>query len=309
MEFGLGLPGKYLWPDSDPMLIGEFASRAEKSGFSSLWTLERLLHPKVIALDPLFTLMAAAMKTQHVRLGTCILMSPLRTPVILAKEAATLDYLSGGRLILGVGFGGGKEIEKEYSICGVPIKEKVKRLVAGIEIMRKLWTGEEVNYDGYPWSFNGAVMLPRPRQTPIPVWIGGGSAESSLRRTARIADGWICSAYASASIFVERYARLKEYAREAGRDPDSLGHAKIAYTHISENREEARQILMKWMADYYRDPHFNVEKCCVFGPTQDCVRQVEEYSKAGVQTLILLPVVPNIDQVSVLANDVLSHFR
>ncbi|HEX2280192.1 MAG TPA: TIGR03619 family F420-dependent LLM class oxidoreductase, partial [Thermomicrobiales bacterium] len=205
MKFGLRLPS-YAWPDAtydQVRRLGAYARSAEEVGFDSLWVIEHLLvSPALYAVawhDPLAVLAHVAAVTERVRLGTAILVLPLRHPAIVAREVLTLDFLSGGRFILGVGTGWE---EREFAAVGVPLKQRGKRLDEGLEVIRRLLSEESVTHHGRFYTLDEVSMEPRlPR--PVPVWIAGGSlghapetpdkpyiAPSVLARVAR-ADGWM----------------------------------------------------------------------------------------------------------------------
>src|SRR6266478_4988443 len=157
-------------------------------GYDSLWVGDHIAFAVPI-LDPLQQLAQAAVVSRRLMLGTGVYLLPLRHPTPVAKQVATLDHLTEGRLIFGVGVGG--EFPKEYEACGVPIGERGPRLAESIAVLRKLWTGEAVSHHGRFFAFEGVRMLPAPRQAGgPPIWCGGRS-DAALRRTGRVADGWL----------------------------------------------------------------------------------------------------------------------
>ena len=167
----------------------ELVELVEGCGFDSLWVGDHISFPVAI-LDPLLQLAQAAVISRRLVLGTAVYLLPLRHPAPVAKQVATLDHLTEGRLIFGVGVGG--EFPKEYEVCGIPLKERGARLSEAIPIMRKLWSGEPASHNGgcYP-AFDGVAMQPPPRQPGgPPIWFGGRS-EGALRRTGRLGDGWL----------------------------------------------------------------------------------------------------------------------
>jgi probable F420-dependent oxidoreductase len=191
MQFGIHLPhvGRKAAPDA----IRRAAVQAEELGFDDVWVSEHIIVPKdatyppsAAFYDPVLTLTWAAAFTQRVRLGTSVLVLPMRHPLPLAKELATLQNLSQGRLILGAGVGW---MEAEFAALGAPFHERGRRMDEGIALMRAVWTEDPI---GFPTRWIPAVvqemrMLPRP-VAPIPIWIGG-SSEPALKRATRL-DGW-----------------------------------------------------------------------------------------------------------------------
>ena len=191
MQFGIHLPhvGRKAAPDA----IRRAAVQAEELGFDDVWVSEHIIVPKDATYppsasfyDPVLTLTWAAAFTQRVRLGTSVLVLPMRHPLPLAKELATLQNLSQGRLILGAGVGW---MEAEFAALGAPFHERGRRMDEGIALMRAVWTEDPISF---PTRWIPAVvqemrMLPRP-VAPIPIWIGG-SSEPALKRATRL-DGW-----------------------------------------------------------------------------------------------------------------------
>jgi probable F420-dependent oxidoreductase len=188
MHFGVILPN--YGRDSNPDGIRRVAKLAEELGFDSVWTTEHIIvgpdaiDPYGRVYDPLVTLGWIAGYTQRVGLGTSIVLVPLRNPIHLAKEVATLQEQSGGRFTLGVGMGWHKD---EFDFMGVPFKGRGRRADEAIRLMRALWSGER-DFDGEFWSFHDATSEPHP--SPVPeIWVGGSSARA-IRRAREFGDAW-----------------------------------------------------------------------------------------------------------------------
>ncbi|MBN9561642.1 MAG: TIGR03619 family F420-dependent LLM class oxidoreductase [Alphaproteobacteria bacterium] len=191
MQLGIHLP--HAGEQASPALIRRFAMRAEDLGLSDVWVSEHIIVPRAqfprspLFYDPVLTLTWAAAVTQRVRLGTSVLVLPMRHPLPLAKELATLQNLSEGRLILGAGVGW---LEPEFAALGVPFSERGRRMDEGIAMMRAVWTQDPVTFQSkyIPAEIADMTMTPLPA-SPIPIWIGG-SSEAALKRTINLADGW-----------------------------------------------------------------------------------------------------------------------
>ena len=191
MKLGIHLP--HAGEQATPALIRRHAIRAEALGFDDVWVSEHIIVPRKqfprspLFYDPVVTLSYVAAVTERVRLGTTVLVLPMRHPVPLAKELATLHNLSNGRLILGAGVGW---LEPEFAALGVPFKERGRRMGEGIAMMRAVWTQDPVTFEAkyIPAKIADMTMLPQPI-SHIPLWIGG-SSDAALKRTTRIADGW-----------------------------------------------------------------------------------------------------------------------
>jgi probable F420-dependent oxidoreductase len=171
---------------------------AESAGIESIWVSEHLvvsdprippspMDPEDPILDAVTTLAFLAGRTHSVRLGSSVIVLPLHNPLVLAKELATVDVLSGGRLILGVGVG---YVEREFRAIGVSFEERGRRLEDQLAAIRAIWTQEHPRYDGPTLSFDGVQAHPHPLQRPHPPIVMGGYAPAVMRRTIREADGW-----------------------------------------------------------------------------------------------------------------------
>lgn len=234
----------------------EVCRRAEAAGFESLWGGEHVVMPSEIESDypytadgkvpatpetpipdPLIWLAFAAAAAPTLRLGTCILIVPQRNPLVLAKELATLDRLSGGRLELGLGVGWMRE---EFEALGVPWERRGARNDEYIEAMRLLWSGPEVEFHGEFVDFPRVTCSPRPVQESIPILVGGDS-EAAIRRAARLADG-----YFPGEVDSERLGglvgRLRSATEAAGRDPDSIGINAIFATQMADPQAGIEQM-------------------------------------------------------------------
>ncbi|HUB47959.1 MAG TPA: LLM class F420-dependent oxidoreductase [Acetobacteraceae bacterium] len=191
MKLGIHLP--HAGEQATPALIRRHAIRAEALGFDDVWVSEHIIVPRAafprspLFYDPVVTLSYVAAVTERVRLGTTVLVLPMRHPLPLAKELSTLHNLSGGRLILGAGVGW---LEAEFAALGVPFRERGRRMDEGIAMMRAVWTQDPVTFEAryIDAKIEGMTMQPLP-VGKIPLWIGG-SSDAALKRTARIADGW-----------------------------------------------------------------------------------------------------------------------
>ena len=191
MQIGIHLP--HVGRKAGPEAIRRAAIQAEQLGFADVWVSEHIIIPKgapyppsPIFYDPVLSLTWAAAFTSRVRLGTTVLVLPMRHPLPLAKELATLQCLSNGRLILGAGVGW---MEAEFSALGVPFRERGRRMDEGIALMRAVWTDDPVTFRPKYIAAVVEDMRMRPLPPPIPIWIGG-SSEAALTRAERIGDGW-----------------------------------------------------------------------------------------------------------------------
>ncbi len=216
VRIGMGLGTQTLAGDAER--FPGFVDALEQRGFDSLWLSERLTGP---APDPLIALAVAAGRTRKLKLGTSVLVVPGRNPVVLAKELASLDRLSGGRLLPGVGLGA--PVPAEHRAFGVDRRARAGLFDEAVGLMRRLWTEDDVHHDGDHFHVDGVTLRPRPLQQPIDVWLGG-SAPSELRRTGRLGDGWLPSFTVPAEVEAG-WDTITEVATEHDRaiDPEHLG--------------------------------------------------------------------------------------
>ncbi|MEU8803429.1 TIGR03619 family F420-dependent LLM class oxidoreductase [Spirillospora sp. NPDC048819] len=227
MQIGFAVPVSGAW--STPENQVRVARRAEELGYHSLWTLQRVLNPAAPSdetyrrvPDPLVTLAYLAGHTARVRLGVAVLNLPFYSPPMLAKQAATLDHVSGGRLDLGLGLGWMRE---EFAAVGAPMEHRGARAEEFLAALRALWSGgpgEPSEFHGEFYDIPPVVQEPKPLQTPeIPILLGGG-AEPALRRAGRLAAGWVSSSRADLGAIGRSIGIVREAAERAGRDPSAL---------------------------------------------------------------------------------------
>ena len=210
---------------ADAQALVGLAARADELGFHSVWVHDHVFNVGHVLerigdkpyYEPLTLLAFVAARTTRVRLGTSVLVLPYHNPIRLAKAAATLDVLSGGRLILGIGVGA---IENEMEAMGTPFKERGKFTDEAVTVMRTLWSEEDPHFVGKYSQFSGMKFSPKPAQTPIPIVVGGVS-HAAIRRAARTGDGWQPIGLSPEKL-QQGIAVLREEARAAGRDATKI---------------------------------------------------------------------------------------
>jgi probable F420-dependent oxidoreductase len=313
-RFGVFLPS-YIWEGDGPERargIKEFAREVEDLGFDSLFITDHLLAAKrfysVSFLEPLSALAVAAGVTERVRLGTSILIMPLRNPVLLAKELATLQFLSENRMILGAGVGWN---EAEYEAIGVQKSERGKRTDEMLDIMIPLLEGETVTYHGRFYSVDDLFLEPISSQRPE-IWIGGGSqladpkspdlprfVESVKARTLRV-DGWIPRPTCPPDDMARDWAELQAYFREHGRDPDECVVAHENFLHLVltndpvKAREEQHQAFLKVMSAERGERY--LESVYLFGTPDEVIESLQRRIDAGVEYFMLHTMTPEPGQ-------------
>ena len=223
-QFGVTIPNN--WGVSDPQEVLALGPEAEQMGFDSVWVMDHLFNTGYIRerledrpyYHPMAMLSYMSATTSRVLLGTSVLVLPYHNPVELAKYAATLDQMSGGRVTLGVGAGA---MTEEFEALGIPMRERGSLTNESIAIMKELWTNHSPEYHSRRWDFGDLRFSPKPvQQTGIPLWIGG-SSPGALRRTARVGDGWHPTGLSPEDFAIGRQ-EVSSLAEAAGRDPSAI---------------------------------------------------------------------------------------
>jgi probable F420-dependent oxidoreductase len=225
MRIGFGAPVSGAW--ATPANLASFTAQAEAAGYASLWTFQRLIVPEGSAmepvyhsvLDPMVALGYAAASTSRIRLGVAVINMPYLSPGYLAKQAATVDVLSGGRLDLGLGLGW---MPDEFAVAGGTMAGRGARTGEYIEVMRRLWAGGVAEFHGEFYTVPAGRMAPEPVQRPGPPILLGGTVSRALERAGRLADGWVTSSRADLSHIGEGIKTVRAAAQQAGRDPAAI---------------------------------------------------------------------------------------
>ena len=256
----------------------------DRLGYDSIWCGDHLSFAIPI-LDPLIQLAQAAVVSPRLMLGTGVYLLPLRHPGPVAKQVATLDLLCGGRLIFGVGIGG--EFRSDFQVAGVPITERGARLSEGIQVLRKLWSGEAVGHEGKFYSFDELAMLPTPLQTGgPPIWCGGRS-DAALKRTGRLADGYF-SYVITPEMFKSALEKIAVAAQEAKRPLETFDAGHLLFARIDDTYEEALDAATETLSvRYAMDFRAPAKRYCALGSPADFAQRLEEFYAAGVRHVVM----------------------
>jgi len=280
-SFGLTVSCQQVEGALDPEGFERLVRSAEALGFDSLWVTDHISFQNPI-LEAVVALSAVAAWTERVALGTGVLLLPLRHPSVVAKQIASLDELSGGRVILGIGVGG--EGAKDFEAVGVPRSERGRRTDEAIQVLRTLWSGRPASHRGTWFRFADVTIDPPPRQPGgPPLWVGGRSP-AALRRAARLGDGWLAY-FASPGRFARDWSEIVRQAEAAHRDPGRLTPALTAGVAIRSTSRAAQEALSHHLSARYGQP-FDPERVgslAIAGTPAECVDRVAEYCAAGVQ--------------------------
>ncbi len=268
----------------DPPALQALARRIEALGYDSIWTGDHVAFHNP-TLESLTTLGYLAAVTRRVRLGPCVYLLALRRPAVAAKAVATLDVLSGGRVVFGVGVGG--EFPKEFELCGVPHGERGRRVDEAIEVCRLLWGTSPATFEGRFLRFTEVTLEPRPVQPGgPPIWIGGRS-DHALRRAARVGDGWV-SYLVTPARYRASLEKLARWAADAHRPLEGFEPAHLAFTVVDDDPARAAATATRYLTKQYNQPFDDlVGKYCVLGPPDRCAESLERFVEAGARSFVL----------------------
>ncbi len=300
LQFGVNL-----WPHQ-----WQDVSRIEELGYESAWTSEHIFF-YFPTYDALTSLAAMAARTSRIRLGTAVLLLPLRPAALAAKEIASVDNISAGRVILGAGIGG--EYPKEFEAVGVPPRERGARADEALRVLKLLYTQDDVQFEGRFTKLDGVTLMPKPVQPGgPPVWVAGRS-EAAMRRAGRLADGYLPYLF-SPERFRDGLAKAREYAEKAGRDPSAITGAIYQFICLADSYDEAKSVSAADLSRRYNQPFEKiVDRYVVMGNAGDCAARLADFAEAGVEHFILVPIVPApgdfIPHVEAYAAEVLPKMR
>lgn len=342
IRFGAHLP----IPTATPDKLVKIAKLNEEAGFDSLWVPDHILFiPPGIVPEAWSTLAAVAMVTKKVKLGTCVTDPHRHHPAVLAQKVATVDQLSGGRVVLGLGAGESMNLDP----FGIRWNKPVSRLIEAVSIIRKLWSGEPFSYEGEFWKLKDAFLHIKPAQPKVPIYFGANSPRT-LRLTGEMADGWMPTPL-SPKLYKKRLKLVEEGTKKAGRSMDEIDTAIYLYTSIADKAEDAYKQLeeVKPMiahpeilkeagyeielpekmvpTPYYRllptsedlgkassyaerIPMEAVIEFSVAGTVDECIEKIEEYVKAGARHIDLINMGPDLRRVmEIYGKEIIPRFK
>ena len=305
VEFGLALEN--FTPDrKSPSMdaVVEYSQTAEELGFASVWAWDHIFlgaRRPFPFLEALTTLTTVAARTSRIRLGTGVLVLPIREPAILAKAAGTLQIASGGRLVLGLAAGW---YEREFEATGVPFKSRGTAFERNLDMVFRLWGEDDLSGEWDGRVLRHVRMLPLPG--PRPQVLIGGYVDRVLKRAATLGDGWITYFYTAGS-FARSWSKIRAFAEEAGRDPDQLRNAAQLPLCIGPSFEHATRSVNEYVAEYFDTPAWSESTAdsSIRGTAEQCAEQIAAHIEAGAQHLIFCPYNYEREQVHRLATEVL----
>lgn len=290
--------------------IARVAERAEEWGLDSFWLSDHLLAPSP-ELDVVATLSLIASRTSRMKLGPSVLLLNLRHPLMAAKSFASLDYLSGGRMVMAVGTGSNLA---DYAACGISPDARGKRLDEGIEVLRTVWKDRQASYHGRFFNFDNVTIEPRPAARAnndfgtMDIWIGG-RADSALRRTARLGDGFFAS-FQTPEEYESSMAKIRSYAADYGRANARIESGLILLCRIASSREKALKEMQPMLSAMGRGSEAFLERS-VYGSAEDIAAQMERYIAKGLDKFVLWPIAaPDSwhQQIELVGREIAAHY-
>ncbi|TFG83681.1 MAG: LLM class flavin-dependent oxidoreductase [Chromatiales bacterium] len=311
IDFGFPIPQVFLDGQADLDLVRRTLALGERLGFHSAWVQDQVAGD--VPLHESLTLLSyASALTTRVQLGVSVLVFPIRNAVHVAKIVGTLDNLSAGRIILGIGLGH-VMAPGFFRTYGIESTEAVRRFNEGVRVMKSLWTEPVTNIEGEFYQLKQTGMWPKPVQKPhVPLWFGGQHPDA-LRRAVKYADGYTCAGPNTTDHFADFVVQIRRFLDEEGRDPATLPLSKRVYIGIDDNAERAKRRLDEFFQARYpwqieRNPDF-VADICAWGSTAQVAEGLRRLAKIGATTIIANPLWDFEEQLEALAAEVIPAVR
>ena len=323
-HYGFSLPGEPTTFES----CAAWAERAERLGFDSVWISDHFFYsfarygadPAPIAsLEPLTTLAGLAVRTDRVRLGTLVLCAPFRHPGLLARTAASLDALSGGRLDLGLGAGW---LQEEFTAFGYPfgsVGDRFDHLEETLEVLAAFAGAGPVTFDGPTISLRNARLSPAPVQRPLPLWVGGKGGPRLLRLAATHAAGWNLVWRVAPGAYATKVEAAHAACERVGRDPASFRLSIGLYLLLGEDEAAARAVFERGRAampgDAMRAETYETWRAdTLSGTPAQVLERIAAFETLGVEEIVISPwvlpfAIPEAAQVELFADQVLAPLR
>src|SRR3569833_3140913 len=308
--FGMAVRNFTAYPEMpDANVLVDYGVRMEELGFDSIWVWDHMLlgvEPNFPIIDSLTVLTGIAARTKRIKLGTGILVLPLRNAVALAKQLSSMDQLSGGRLVMGMASGWYK---REFDAMGIPFEQRGKIMDENLDLLRRLWTEPSVTGDYMRYKPSKAVMYPKPAQQHVPILIGG-YVDRVLKRAATAGDGWLTYFYTPEG-FTKSWTKIRNFAKEAGRDPDTLMNASQLPIYVGKSKAAVQDEMLDWLNKEWDFPaqSDSARDSAVMGSVDECVAQLKEHLAVGVQKIIFVPHKYRMDQIETIAKEIIPRLK
>jgi probable F420-dependent oxidoreductase len=309
--FGIAARNFTAYPEMpDANALVEYGVKMEQMGFDSLWVWDHVLlgvQPNFPIIESLTLLTAVAARTKKIKLGTGILVLPMRNPVILAKQLASMDLLSNGRLLMGMASGW---YRREFDAVGVPFEQRGKIMDENLDVMTRLWTEDMVKGEWPHHKIPAGVMYPKPVQKPRPPILIGGYVDRVLQRAAMAGDGWLTYFYRPES-FAKSWAKIRDFAKEGGKDPDTLLNANQLPICIGKSRAAIESDMNEWLGKEwdYASWSESTKDSAIMGTVDECVAQLKEHLAVGTQKIIFVPYKYEQSQIDTIAREIIPRLK
>jgi probable F420-dependent oxidoreductase len=309
--FGIAARNFTAYPEMpDIRALVEYGVKMEQLGFDSLWVWDHVLlgvEPNFPIIEALTLLTAIAARTKTIKLGTGVLVLPLRNPVLLAKQLSSMDLLSEGRLIMGLASGW---YRREFDAVGVPFEQRGKIMDENLDILTRFWTEPMVKGQYTYHKIPAGVMYPKPVQKPRPPILIGGYVDRVLKRAAVSGDGWLTYFYTPES-FAKSWAKIRDFAKEAGKNPDHLLNGVQLPIRIGKSRAAVESEMMEWLGKEwdYASWSESTKDSAVIGTVDECVEQLKAHLAVGVQKLIFVPYRYELEQIEIIAREIIPRLK
>jgi alkanesulfonate monooxygenase SsuD/methylene tetrahydromethanopterin reductase-like flavin-dependent oxidoreductase (luciferase family) len=305
--FGIPVPQVFMDGRPDMPLVKRALRRAEELGFESAWVQDQVAG-QVPLMESVSLLCYAAAVTERIRLGVSVIVFPIRNAVQLAKNFSSLDNMSNGRAILGIGLGPVFAGDHYFKIFGTRSDEALRRFNEGLTLMRALWSEERIDHQGEFYTLWQAAMEPKPIQQPLPVWFGGQHPKA-LRRAARVADGYMGAGPTTTADFALQVSQLRRFLAETDRDPAKFPISKRVYLAVDKDADRAKRGLDKFFEARYpwmvkSNPNF-VADICAWGNAEQVADGLRPVLDAGAGMIVLNPLWDYVEQMEQLAEEVI----
>ncbi|MFP6715650.1 MAG: TIGR03619 family F420-dependent LLM class oxidoreductase [Alphaproteobacteria bacterium] len=291
-------------PDAAALI--DYSVRVEQLGYESIWVWDHILlgvDPYFPILDSLSILTAVAARTERIRLGTGVLVLPARNPVLLAKQLSSIDQISNGRLTLGLASGWYK---REFDAIGVPFNKRGNIMDQNLDILTRLWQEDSVTGSYPPYELAEAVMSPKPVQKPRPPILIGGYVDRVLKRAGVVGDGWL-TYYYTVEGFAKSWDKVRQFAEEAGKDPDTLRSINQLPIYIGKSRDDVKDLMQEWLTTEWDFAGWSdsTAASAVIGTVDDCIEQLQAHLDVGVQQITLVPYRFDREQIEQIAEEII----
>lgn len=309
--FGIAARNFTAYPEMpDALALTEYGVKMEELGFDSIWVWDHILlgvDPNFPIVDSLTLLTAIAARTKRIKLSTGILVLPLRNPVLLAKQLATMDQLSRGRLLMAMAVGWYK---REFDAVGIPFEQRGRIMDENLEILKRFWTEDKVDGEWTAHKVSAGVMFPKPHQQPRPPLLIGGYVDKVLKRAAEKGDGWLTYFY-KPEAFVPSWEKIRRFAAEAGKDPDTMLNGNQLPIMVGKSRKELEGPMMEWLNkefDIAAGSQSSMDSA-IIGTVDECVDQLKAHLDVGVQKIIFVPYKYELEQCEIIAKEIIPRLR